>query len=421
MNKLFQPDPSLIEPREHPPTHDRAPDELAEGTPRWLRDDLVAILGGAQVLSRAIDLVKFASDASPYRMFPKVVVFPRDEEQVRQVFAYAKQKQIPVTIRAAGSSLSGQSQGDGILLEARRHWAGWNIEDQGGRLRVRPGTVMFRANLALAAYGYRLGPDPASGSVCTVGGVIANNASGMCCGTAQNSYKTIDSLTFLLASGLRIDTADPDAERKFAASAPALARGLMEIKQEIEADADLVKRLRRKFRIKNTTGYHMEAFLDADTPLGIFRRLLVGSEGTLAFLAEAVFNTVPDDKHRITAFLIFPDMHAAAAAVAPFVEHGAAAVELSDRASFARSKESREFRIGGGAYRKPRRHCSSGSARAARSGWPRPSERPTRPWPGSPCSSRPTSRRTPTSRLSGGPSAMDSCLPSAGPGPVAHR
>ena len=333
MNKLFQPDPSLIEPREHPPTHDRAPDELAEGTPRWLRDDLVAILGGAQVLSRAIDLVKFASDASPYRMFPKVVVFPRDEEEVRQVFAYAKQKQIPVTIRAAGSSLSGQSQGDGILLEARRHWAGWNIEDQGGRLRVRPGTVMFRANLALAAYGYRLGPDPASGSVCTVGGVIANNASGMCCGTAQNSYKTIDSLTFLLASGLRIDTADPDAERKFAASAPALVRGLMEIKQEIEADADLVKRLRRKFRIKNTTGYHMEAFLDADTPLGIFRRLLVGSEGTLAFLAEAVFNTVPDDKHRITAFLIFPDMHAAAAAVAPFVEHGAAAVELSDRAS----------------------------------------------------------------------------------------
>ena len=107
----------------------------------------------------------------------------------------------------------------------------------------------------------------------------------------------------------------------------------MEIKQEIEADADLVKRLRRKFRIKNTTGYHMEAFLDADTSLGIFRRLLVGSEGTLAFLAEAVFNTVPDDKHRITAFLIFPDMHAAAAAVAPFVEHGAAAVELSDRAS----------------------------------------------------------------------------------------
>ena len=196
-----------------------SPDELAEGTPRWLRDDLVAILGGAQVLSRAIDLVKFASDASPYRMFPKVVVFPRDEEEVRQVFAYAKQKQIPVTIRAAGSSLSGQSQGDGILLEARRYWAGWNVEDQGCWLRVRPGTVMFRANLALAAYGYRLGPDPASVSVCTVGGVIANNASGMCCGTAQNSYKTIDSLTFLLASGLRIDTADPDAERKFAASA----------------------------------------------------------------------------------------------------------------------------------------------------------------------------------------------------------
>ena len=162
MKKLFQPDPSLIEPREHPPTHDRAPDELAVGTPRWLRDDLVAMLGEAQVLSRAIDLVKFASDASPYRMFPKVVVFPRDVEEVRQVFAYAGRKQIPVTIRAAGSSLSGQSQGDGILLEARRHWAGWDVEDRGRRLRVRPGTVMFRANLALAPHGYRTRPASAS-------------------------------------------------------------------------------------------------------------------------------------------------------------------------------------------------------------------------------------------------------------------
>ncbi|EAQ80127.1 FAD-binding and (Fe-S)-binding domain-containing protein [Blastopirellula marina] len=333
MKKLFQPDPLRILPVGHQPTADRAPDELAAGSPAWLRDDLIEMLDADQVLSRPIDLIKYASDASPYRLFPKVIVLPRHVEEVRQIFAYAKRKQLPVTIRASGSSLSGQAQGDGILIEARRHWAGWTIEEEGRRLRVRPGTVLFRANLALAPHGYRLGPDPASGSVCTIGGVVANNSSGMCCGTAQNSYQTIESLTFLLPTGHLIDTANPNAAEDFASAAPELNAGLLEIKREIEADAPLVERIRRKFSIKNTTGYHMEAFLDADTPLEIFRRLLIGSEGTLAFLSEAVFRTVPDDKQRLTAFLIFPDMYAAAAAVAPFVEAGAAAVELTDRAS----------------------------------------------------------------------------------------
>ena len=109
---------------------------------------------------------------------------------------------------------------------------------------------------------------------------------------------------------------------------PALAAGLMEIKREIESDPELVARLRKKFSIKNTTGYHMEAFLDGATPLEIFRRLIVGSEGTLAFIAEAVFETIPDDQYRLTSFMIFPDMYAACAAVKPFVDHGAAAVEL---------------------------------------------------------------------------------------------
>ncbi|WP_165225606.1 FAD-binding and (Fe-S)-binding domain-containing protein [Aquisphaera insulae] len=333
MHKLLQPDPFRIAPRDHVPARDHAPVEVAEGTPAWLREDMAAIVGKDRVLSRTIDLVMFASDASPYRMLPKVVVFPRDTDEVARIFEYARRKRLPVTIRSAGSSLSGQSQGDGILIEAKRHWAGWSVEDGGRRIRVRPGTVMFRANLALAPYGYRLGPDPASGAVATIGGVIANNSSGMCCGTAQNSYRTIRSLSFLLANGRRIDTAASDAEAAFAAAAPELAKGLMEIKREIEADAELTERMRKKYRIKNTTGYHMEAFLDGSTPLDIFRRVLVGSEGTLAFLAEAVFDTVPDDKYRLTSMLILPDMYAAAAAVGPFVERGAAAVEMSDRAS----------------------------------------------------------------------------------------
>src|ERR1700734_3575801 len=131
MPSLLQPDTERITPLEHTPTHDRAPEELALGTPLWLQDDLVGMLGKDQVHARVIDLVK--------------------------IFAYAQEKKISVTIRSAGSSLSGQSQGDGILIDARKHWAGATVEDGGKRLRVRPGTVMFRANLALHPYGYRLG------------------------------------------------------------------------------------------------------------------------------------------------------------------------------------------------------------------------------------------------------------------------
>src|ERR1700727_2545427 len=140
MLPLLQPDTERITPVEHKPTHDRAPEELALGSPLWLRDDLVELIGKEQVHGRLIDLVRYATDASPYRMFPKVVVSPRNEEDVAAIFAYARNNGLTVTIRAAGSSLSGQSQGDGILIDARKHWAGWTVEENGRRLRVRPGT-----------------------------------------------------------------------------------------------------------------------------------------------------------------------------------------------------------------------------------------------------------------------------------------
>jgi D-lactate dehydrogenase len=322
----MKPSPPLL-------AEDRAPDELASGTPAWLRDDLEALLGKEQVLSRAIDLLRYASDASPYRLLPKAVVVARDIPDLRKVFAYARARRQSVTFRAAGTSLSGQSQGEGLLVDVRRHWAGVSVEAGGKRLRARPGTILSHANAALARYGYRLGPDPASANACTVGGVIANNSSGMCCGTAQNAYKTLASLSFLLPSGLHLDSASPDAERRFAEAEPALARGLLDIKAQLEADAALVERVRRKFAIKNTTGYRMDAFLDGRTPVEIFRGLLVGSEGTLAFVSEAVFETVADDRYRLTAMFLFPDLHAASSAVKPFVDRGAAAVELLDRAS----------------------------------------------------------------------------------------
>ena len=226
-------------------------------------------------------------------MIPSAVVMARDVGDVVKVMDYARRGGAPITFRAAGTSLNGQAQGEGIMVDVRRHWRGVEIEDGGASARVRPGTLLGHVNAVLAPHGRRLGPDPASTDIATVGGVVANNSGGMRCGVVADSYRTVRAMTFALPSGTVIDTAAPDAEAEFAAREPALARGLLEIRDEIRADPELSERIRRKFEIKNTMGYRLVAFLDADTPLEIFRRLIVGSEGTLAFVAEVVFETVP--------------------------------------------------------------------------------------------------------------------------------
>ncbi len=310
------------------PAEDRAPDAIAAGVAQPLRGELEQLLGADRVLVRASDIVRYASDASPYRLFPQAVVMAHDAEDVAKVLAYGRASGIPVTFRAGGTSLNGQGQSDGILVDVRRHFGGVAIEDGGERARVKPGTVLGHANRVLAPHGRKLGPDPASTDIACVGGVIANNSGGMRCGVVRDSYSTVRSMTLVLASGTTIDTAEPGAAERFEAEEPELARGLAAIRDEIRADAALSERIRRKFAIKNTTGYRLCAFLDADEPLEIFRRLVVGSEGTLAFLAEAVFETVPLPARTTTAWIHFPGIDEAIAPVRDFVESGATAVEL---------------------------------------------------------------------------------------------
>jgi D-lactate dehydrogenase len=311
------------------PTHaDRAPDSLAAGTPEPLRSDLIALLGSERVLARAIDLIAYASDASPYRRLPAAVVMAHDAEDVGKVLAYARRTGIAVNFRGGGTSLSGQGGTDGILIDVRRWFAGVQIEDGGQRARIRAGTLLGLANRLLARHGAKLGPDPASKDIATLGGVIANNSGGMRCGVTWDPYSTVASMTLVLASGTVIDTAAPDAEQRFAQAEPELAQGLLDLRAELLADEELAQRVRRKYEIKNVTGYRLCAFLDADTPLEIFRRLLVGSEGTLAFIAEAVMRTRPEPKQTTLAWVHFANIDAAAAAVPALVAAGARATEL---------------------------------------------------------------------------------------------
>jgi len=320
------------------PAVDRAPDAIASGVAQPLRGDLEALLGADRVLVRAGDIVKYASDASPYRLFPRAVVVAKEVGDIAKVLRYGREKGIPVTFRAGGTSLNGQGQSDGILVDVRRHFSGVAVEPgeprEGGATieaaaaRVKPGTVLGHANRVLAPHGRKLGPDPASTDIACVGGVVANNSGGMRCGTTLDSYSTVRSLTFVLPSGTTIDTAAPDAAERFEREEPELAAGLAAIRDEIRADAELSERIRRKFAIKNTTGYRLCAFLDEDEPLQIFRRLLIGSEGTLGFVAEAVFETVPVPARTTTAWVHFPDIDQAIAPVRDLVEAGATAVEL---------------------------------------------------------------------------------------------
>ncbi len=325
---LLNPDTRRIGRPPGPAFPDRAPDSLAAGTPRPLREGLSALLGDERVLHRAIDLVAYASDASPYRVLPVVVVMAHDAEDVGKTIAYAREHGLPVNFRGGGTSLNGQAQTDGIMVDVRRWFSRVRVEDGGARARLGPGTLLGLANRLLARHGYKLGPDPASKDIATIGGVIANNSGGMRCGVTWDSYSTVESLTLVLASGAVIDTAAPDAEQRFAEAEPELAAGLMQLRAELLADQALTERVRRKYEIKNVTGYRLCALLDGETPLQIFRRLVVGSEGTLAFIAEAVLRTRPEPARTTLAWVHFASIDDAAAAVPALVAAGARATEL---------------------------------------------------------------------------------------------
>src|ERR1700677_1942631 len=325
---LLQPDTARIGHPPGQPAEDRFPDELVSGTPREVREALSKLVGTNQVLYRAIDLVRYASDASPYRLIPQVVVTPRTIDDIVALLNYCRENGHHATFRAAGTSLCGQSQSDDILIDVRRHWYGMSIEDRGLALRARPGVILGHARTLLRRHGRRLGPDPASIDACTIGGVVANNAGGMRCTIDRDSYHTVRSMTLVLASGTVIDTAQPDAEAAFMRAEPDLAQGLLKLRAELIADHTLTERVRHKYKIRNTTGYRLDALLDGETPLEIFRRLVVGSEGTLAFIAEVVINTLPTPGATCVTWIPVPSIDDAVALVPDLVSLGAEAVEL---------------------------------------------------------------------------------------------
>ncbi|MGJ3405255.1 FAD-binding and (Fe-S)-binding domain-containing protein [Glutamicibacter sp. Je.9.36] len=286
-----------------------------------------------RVKTRSIDRVAYASDASHYLYTPQAVVLAKDAAEVSALLAAAARGNQPVTLRSGGTSLAGQASGDGLMIDVRRNFRGITVLDNGARVRVQPGATVRQVNARLAVYGSKLGPDPASEAACTIGGVIANNSSGMACGTEFNTYRTLESMTFVLPSGTMIDTADPQADRKLAAAEPQLVATLDKLGQRVRSNPASVAKIEKHFALKNTMGYGINAFLDYDTPAELMAHLIIGSEGTLAFVAEAVFRTVPIRKLAIATLAVFDNLDLATRALPELVDSGAATLELMDSTS----------------------------------------------------------------------------------------
>ncbi|WP_218221529.1 FAD-binding and (Fe-S)-binding domain-containing protein [Nesterenkonia sp. Act20] len=305
--------------------------ELKTTTP--LIDELRRELGAENVLDRAIDLHARAHDASHYLMIPQVVVIAEDIAAVSAVLHLAAKHDTSVTFRSGGTSLSGQSIGAGIQVDTRRGFRAIEVLDEGRRVRVQPGATLRAVNIRLARHGRALGPDPASEAACTVGGVIANNSSGMAAGIEHNSAKTLESMTLVLPSGTVVDTSRADALETLRAEEPGLVSELEALRDEVRADPSAMAEIAERFSMKNTMGYSLDALSLYDDPVQMLLQLMIGSEGTLGFVAEAVFRTVPVHSYCATGLMVFDSLDVAARALPELVSTGAKALELMDATS----------------------------------------------------------------------------------------
>ncbi|OYU08168.1 MAG: 4Fe-4S ferredoxin [Pseudomonas sp. PGPPP1] len=280
-----------------------------------------------------LSTLAFGTDASFYRLIPQLVIRVESEDEVVSLLQLAQRDHVPVTFRAAGTSLSGQAISDSVLIVLGDNWNGREIRGQGTQIRLQPGVIGAQANAWLAPFGRKIGPDPASINACKIGGIVANNASGMCCGTAQNTYHTLAGIRLVLADGSRLDTEDAASVNAFRQQYGALLDRLATLGRETRANAELAARIRHKYRLKNTTGLSLNALVDFDDPLDILSHLLVGSEGTLGFISAVTYDTVVDHPNKASALIVFPDVETCCNAVTVLKTQPVSAVELLDRRS----------------------------------------------------------------------------------------
>lgn len=307
---------------------------MLTGKFKELYDHLKKHIPKNRLLHDDLNTLAFGTDASFYRLIPKLVIKVHNEEEARLVIKSCHELNISLTIRGSGTSLSGQGITDSVLMVlVTSEWRHYSISDDASTITLQPGVLGGKANRYLQPYGKKIGPDPASINHAQVGGIVANNASGMTSGVGNNSYHTLAGLRVVFEDGTILDTRDAESRRTFLATKKDFINGLLDIRRRVFEHPDWVEKIRHKYRLKNTTGYSLNALVDYEDPLDIIEHLMVGSEGTLAFISEISFRTINDYKDKATSLIIFPDIATACSAIPSLRECKVNAAELMDRAS----------------------------------------------------------------------------------------
>lgn len=288
----------------------------------------------------------WGTDAGFYRMIPKVVVQSKSEEEVSKLLAIATNYNLPVTFRAAGTSLSGQTISDSIIIVAAKNWEKYSIAKDLKSITLQPGIIGQRVNDILKPYGKIFAPDPASIKSAMVGGIVMNNASGMSCGTHSNSDKEILSARIVFMDGTILDTSDTKSRESFQQTHPEFIQKIEQLRDYVNGDKALADRIKYKYSIKNVTGLNIRPFVAYNDPFDILTHLLVGSEGTLAFISEMTMKTADDYPHKASGMLYFKDIKEACRAVVMMRglldENGETIVksaELLDKKSLSAAKD----------------------------------------------------------------------------------
>ena len=283
-------------------------------------------------MKKYIERLAWGTDAGFYRLIPQEVLHPATEQDILDIIARAHKEKKHITFRAAGTSLSGQAISDSLLVVCGKKWEQYTVHNEGKSITLQPGIVGQRVNEILKPYGKYFTPDPASLKSAMVGGIVMNNASGMCCGTHANSYRALKSVRIILPDGTLLDTGDEKNRAAFVMSHQKFIRKIEELRDKTRKNASLMERIRRKYSIKNVTGLTILPFAEYDDPFDIIAHLMVGSEGTLAFLSSITMTTGDICGYSSSALLLFPTTKSACEAIIEMKTTGMlSAAEFFDR------------------------------------------------------------------------------------------
>lgn len=288
------------------------------------------ILDDSQIISDKLQRYAFGTDASFYRLVPKLILKISNEQQLVSVIKCSHQYSIAITFRAAGTSLSGQAITDSVLIVLSHEWNNIDILENGRKIKLQPGVIGANANRSLLSYGRKIGPDPASINSCKIGGIAANNSSGMCCGVKNNSYHTLADIRIVMANGTILDTANLLSREQFCRNNPKLVNELMALAAEVKNQPELARKIAHKYRLKNTMGYGVNALLEYTDPIDIISHLMIGSEGTLGFISDITYHTIAVEPFSAVGLFVFDDIQITCELVQKLAEESVSAIELMD-------------------------------------------------------------------------------------------